>query len=418
MERNLGVLSVLSAFLISAALALGPAAPDAAFGGNQAKKSRAGDLDKTFGTNGIGSIPFDDPPGAPHFTGGIAETSKRQIVQGIFAIEGPGAVARYTAKGKLDKSFGDDGIAGLDLKPGEANPRDIAVDAHDRIVIAGEGYPADSDDYGAAVVRLRADGKPDPAFSDDGFNLPGVLEGMTPKAIVFGHRGRIVVAGPVGGYPTSTVFVARFLPDGKLDVAFSQDGYKLIGFSPTQASTSVAVDRKNRIVVGASTQGANFYSTYAVVRIWPNGALDRTFSGDGRAVATGTDSDEGLQDITVDRKGRVLAAGIRSAHGTVVRFKANGRMDRSFGSKGRQELSWFGPSSVSVDLKGRPVLAGSEEFGGSTVVRLTPNGHESKFSGYFSGLSGLNDHYIDAKNRIVVGGYADDKVGVARLLNP
>ena len=71
-------------------------------------------------------------------------------------------VARYTAAGALDPSFGDAGVANADLPGlgGKANA--VILRAGGRILVAGES------DGHMAIARLTGDGRLDPGFGSAG----------------------------------------------------------------------------------------------------------------------------------------------------------------------------------------------------------------------------------------------------------
>ncbi len=71
---------------------------------------------------------------------------------------------RLNENGELDKAFGDDGIATLDIGRGTATS--VKLDGEGRIILAG-GVPAESN-FDMIVASLFADGSPDASFGDDG----------------------------------------------------------------------------------------------------------------------------------------------------------------------------------------------------------------------------------------------------------
>jgi uncharacterized delta-60 repeat protein len=101
--------------------------------------------------------------------------------------------------------------------------------------------------------------------------------------------GRIVAVGFVqkggDGQDSSHFAVARYLPDGRLDQSFSGDGRATVDFGyGNDIAYAVANQSRGRIVVaGQGTR--NRYRTeddFAFARFRRNGRLDRAFSGDGR----------------------------------------------------------------------------------------------------------------------------------------
>src|SRR4029453_1148406 len=77
----------------------------------------------------------------------------------------------------------------------------------------------------------------------------------------------VVLARPAGATP------------GALDTSFSGNGIQTI-FAGGATAQAVAIDAQDRILVAGYTFGAN--TDLAVARLRPGGALDGSFSGDGR----------------------------------------------------------------------------------------------------------------------------------------
>ena len=96
-------------------------------------------------------------------------------------------------------------------------------------------------------------------------------------------NGKIVAVGAADALGASTFALARYNPDGSLDTSFSGDGRQTTDFGgPGDAANGVALQGDGKIVaVGFSCVGVGHYN-FALARYNPNGALDASFSGDGK----------------------------------------------------------------------------------------------------------------------------------------
>jgi uncharacterized delta-60 repeat protein len=74
-------------------------------------------------------------------------------------------VARYGELGKLDPTFGSDGIVVVDF-PAGAIAEGLALQPNGRMVVAGS--TSRSDGWRFALARLMSDGSLDPTFGGDG----------------------------------------------------------------------------------------------------------------------------------------------------------------------------------------------------------------------------------------------------------
>jgi uncharacterized delta-60 repeat protein len=82
--------------------------------------------------------------------------------------------------------------------------------------------------------------------------------------------------------------------------------------------TGVAIQPSGRIVVGGLSSQAGTAEDFAVVRLAPNGALDQSFSGDGRRTfgfANGVSSDQG-HAVAIQPNGKIVVAGGSNQGGT------------------------------------------------------------------------------------------------------
>ena len=103
-------------------------------------------------------------------------------------------LARYTATGSLDTSFGDHGTVKSDLGGGDDFAENLLVDTHGRIVLVGRAGSATILDM--ALVRYSADGTLDTGFDGDGI-ITADFHGRAEfgQDLALDAAGRIVAAG-------------------------------------------------------------------------------------------------------------------------------------------------------------------------------------------------------------------------------
>jgi uncharacterized delta-60 repeat protein len=205
-------------------------------------------------------------------------------------------VARMTAKGALDTTFGAGGIATVDFGATEFGAA-IARQADGRILVAGQSSAG-----GAVIARLRATGVLDTDFGGDGrVTLPG---GGSLSAVLVQPDRNIVVAGNASGSAMMTV--TRLKPDGSLDAAFGSAGTTTVAFgSLANPLGGAARQPDGKIVVAGYTQDGE---DVAVARLNTNGSLDATFGIGGKATV-----DFGVATfgnaVALARNGRIVVAG-------------------------------------------------------------------------------------------------------------
>jgi uncharacterized delta-60 repeat protein len=210
-------------------------------------------------------------------------------------------VARMTAKGALDTTFGAGGIATVDFGATEFGAA-IARQADGRILVAGQSSAG-----GAVIARLRATGVLDTDFGGDGrVTLPG---GGSLSAVLVQPDRNIVVAGNASGSAMMTV--TRLKPDGSLDAAFGSAGTTTVAFgSLANPLGGAARQPDGKIVVAGYTQDGE---DVAVARLNTNGSLDATFGTGGKATV-----DFGVATfgnaVALAPNGRIVVAGQKTGN--------------------------------------------------------------------------------------------------------
>jgi uncharacterized delta-60 repeat protein len=220
-----------------------------------------------------------------------------------------------------------------------------------------------------ALARCRSNGTLDRSFGSDGIAVPNLEGGLADMAI--DRRGRIVAAG----YTSHGDFLlARFHSDGSVDDSFGMGGAVRADLgSQYDYGSAVTIDSRGRIVA-AGERGRKF----AVVRLLPDGTLDLAFSGDGKQI-TGFGERARATAVVVDSRGRVIAAGEvgRSARDfALARYSERGVLNtRSFGYRGRVATDFGGTElvySAAIDSQGRIVVAGTTVPPASAPGGATP----------------------------------------------
>ena len=205
-------------------------------------------------------------------------------------------VARMTAKGALDTTFGAGGIATVDFGGTEFGEA-IARQADGRVLVAGRSSAG-----GAVVARLRATGALDPDFGSGGrVTLPG---GGSLSAVLVQPDRNIVVAGNASGSAMMTV--TRLKPDGSLDATFGSGGTTTVAFGSLANLLGGAARRPDgKIVIAGYTQDGE---DVAVARLNADGSLDATFGAAGKATV-----DFGVATfgnaVALAPNGRIVVAG-------------------------------------------------------------------------------------------------------------
>jgi uncharacterized delta-60 repeat protein len=251
------VICVSAAAMAGIATAAPPASPAAAQAG------RAGERDASFGSDGKVTVGFPSESAGSsgaefelpfEFTPG---NQKMAVAPGgKIVVAGASKIVRYDEDGKLDPTFGHQGVVRVPRPAGGIFVLSgLAVDSLGRVVVVGLTRPLPTNSTPdpviseATVMRFTAAGKSDPTFAtkgmlitEFGLGAPKTSEGtyggasVGLRSVTTDSQNRIVVSG---GYVTelagcsrsvnSKGFVARLEPNGALDPSFGAGGIRALG---------------------------------------------------------------------------------------------------------------------------------------------------------------------------------------------
>lgn len=326
-----------------------------------ARYNTNGSLDATF--SGDGKL-MTDFGGFDNARGVAIQSNGKIVVSGrtCSAAQCDLAVARYNTNGWLDTAFSGDGRQVIPFGKGQnATYGGIAIQPDGKIVIAG--YMVNSNgNYDFAAYRLNTDGSPDATFSGDGRVNIGFGSGRLDDAddLVL-QNGKIVLAGETCG-STCVFAVVRLNSNGSLDSTFSSDGKQVTDFGPNAYGYAVALQPDGKIVVAGEKQ-TSITSYMAFARYNMNGSHDLTFNGTGRKVL-GVGTSSRPFDVLVQGNGKIVAAG--GVQGTdrnfaIVRMNPNGSLDATFSGDGKASVDFGGGDEARALLRqsdGKYVLGG------------------------------------------------------------
>lgn len=168
-----------------------------------ARFTSSGVLDPSFGTNGVttydfaGSFDFlTDLLVIPDWNGAGERILAVGTARESSAVSSTQfAAALFTRDGNLENGFGDQGVALLDIAPGQAENGAAAAILNNTIILAGDVQIDAKRRF--AVTGLTLDGVPDPGFSPDGATLLFSFFGESDvgQAISVSPSGEVVIAG-------------------------------------------------------------------------------------------------------------------------------------------------------------------------------------------------------------------------------
>jgi uncharacterized delta-60 repeat protein len=293
--------------------------------------------------------------------------------------------------GFLDPTFAGDGLITTNFKTPDSFDQawDVAIYPGSNPGVDGKVLAV-----GTTVTRILRDGTWDHDFALARYNPDGTLDAS------FGQGGKvttamgasrdyafavelvstkIVVAGYAEG---SGVALARYNDDGSLDTTFGTKGKVLTKIAGGGAGYAMKIDASGKIVVaGVDGKGA-----LAVVRYTANGALDKTFGKGGVATTASISTNSfGYLDLAITPAsagpadaGKIVVVG----PGAVARFTTSGVLDTSFDNDGFVSFpDTTSMPSVVIQNDGRIVVSYTRDTD-LQLLRINPNGgFDTSFDG-------------------------------------
>ncbi len=294
----------------------------------------------------------------------------------------------HAEPGKLDTFFSGDGKATAFANG--ATGYAVAIDAKGRVVVAGSTQTAKPD---FAVARFLPNGAPDTAFSKDGrvtVDLGGADYGFD---LALQSDGKIVVAGERDTKSKNDFALVRLLPKGGLDKDFGGDGIVLTDFGKRyQGANAVVVYPNGNIAAGGFVSNGST-GRWAIARYGPRGVLDPSWGKDGRVTVDLSPSDESIRDLLFVPGGKLIGVGYAESglipRFAVAQFRPKGTLDPDFGDKGFKLTDVSKGSDIgyggALQPDGKIVVVGYANNAGKADWGLVRYGPKGRLDQHFGG---------------------------------
>lgn len=342
----------------------------------------------------------------------VVSSGTQYYAAGFVTVSGDShmAIARFGPTGELDTTFGTNGLATFNIAIGGKTAelaRGIVVQSNGKIVVAGpiEHDPAATGDAARdtdiAVLRVNTTGQLDPTFGSNGvvrLDLgTGVLDGATFRGdtswglTLLPNDELLVVGGKLAdgvGRTDLDYAVVKLTAEGTPDTGFGTSGLITLDLSHSADNPRTAVVQPDgNIVVSGHSGGPGGVLSTVLFRLTPTGQFDPTFGTAGVVNhALGLEIAEAY-DVALQNTSLVIAGYGRPAGATTVdvisaRFLADGTWDTAFGSGGLTQIDVAGEHDRSRKLQvlpdGHLLIVGQGKPTASTqdgaIVLLTPDG--------------------------------------------
>lgn len=197
----------------------------------------------------------------------------------------------------------------------------------------------------ASAVALADPGDLDSTFGKNGIVTTGWYGNDRLRALALQPDGKIVAAGENG-----EVLVARLTVEGRADDSFGNGRGACSFGAPTSAfANAVAVQPDGKIIAAGGFTNSSDNYPYAVgglllVRFRADGTLDRDFGENGGVLLDESASHGAALALALGPDGKIITGGPAF---TVIRFLPDGHLDPEFGIGG-VALADVSPSDIAV----------------------------------------------------------------------
>ncbi|HEX8356896.1 MAG TPA: hypothetical protein VF610_05785, partial [Segetibacter sp.] len=349
----------------------------------------SGAIDSSFGEQGVVT-------GNQHLINlsMALQNDEKILISGFTSKLQPGfRLSRYLANGRLDSSFGVNGMAIENFTGYETDSTTkVVVKPSGKILVLGEIKNSNLRSY-LGLVQFNENGTVDRSFGTDGrmvINHTGTSSGKIALKL---FRGKTFIAYCSYSDSTrNTVIAFRINDNGSIDSTFNSREVTrahLFGRAPAKGLDFDFQPDGKMIVLVDSHEALSIYFGFAF-RLNVNGTPDKTFGIDGNLVVYDTQigktyiNYKSCNTVKVQPDGKILISGgvyiyydmSGADHDFFLsRYEPSGKFDRTFGRQGVIVTEFPGKrndvSSASlIQPDGKIILAGYTDLGNMSAIAL------------------------------------------------
>ena len=197
----------------------------------------------------------------------------------------------------------------IDIAQASINPRTVVIEEDGTIVATG--YGSINGVVQPVLARLSADGELDASFGDGGVATAAVLPGVGESYAVYPQGDHYITAGYGRGADTTEkvdLIVNRWTSDGQLDTSFGEDGTTRIDLvGQDDRARSVIVLPDGRIVAVGSGKLNETDVDAMVVLLTEDGEVVEEFGTDGHQLTDLGVPGDAFYGVALSADGKRLA---------------------------------------------------------------------------------------------------------------
>ena len=219
--------------------------------------------------------------------------------------------ARLNSDGTLDTGFGTNGYTDIDESIQGECIYDLSVLSDGTIVGVGDGYHSDPYwGHRVLMAKLDANGDPITSFGGNGVVTPVIFDDISTARRIVARNDSLFLTGYI--YDTdnaSRLYITKLNSDGIGDPGFGNNGITISTMGLTEFGFDILLQGDGKILVAGIAGQGPFAGEFLIARYSPTGALDNSWNGVGYTLTDfRVDSDE-IYGMGMLNDGRIMTVG-------------------------------------------------------------------------------------------------------------
>lgn len=282
-------------------------------------------------------------------------------------------VVRFSNAGTLDTSWGNAGLAAVEMVQRGVSAGAIAIDSSNRVYLAGSCI-IDFGDTDFCAARLTASGLIDTSWGTQGKTVLRLSnQAEQAKAVALRSSGELLLAGSCGLASGASMCSAQLNASGTLDGTWGSNGFATTMISNNSSgANAIFLTQEGRALLAGTCFGGTV-NGMCTAMLDSSGALASAWNTVGYTIAAAA-SGTSANALARQADGKWLIAGSCSTGFSsslcAWRYTSDGQFDRSFGVDGRAIINMGladGATGIAIQPSDDRILLGGYCGGGLSV---------------------------------------------------
>ncbi len=323
----------------------------------------------------------------------------------------------------IDETFADEGVYYFEFEEANVVCTDSEIQPDGKILLLGKQiHYLDEIDLNV-IVRLTPDGQQDSSFGENGihyFEQDINSENLNLVAMDVSNDGSIFVTGSadyIYGNLIKGGVIIKMNAEGKIDSTFGTNGWLYPEVTNCNHTTisEIQIFPDYKILIGGTTCYGVDCDTlqFFVARFKANGVIDKSFGTNGLTYTNFGVIECEATRMLVGADGNILLGGYTEDFIALSRYNSNGTADTSFGSNGKM-LTDLGASTLTAMgtlSDGTIIVAGNNKIAAYTEsgILYPYFGVDGIVSYSFDDYTQFTDIYVQEDDKFILSASTGDE---------